>query len=665
MEASKVWLPDTPSRSERIVISKRLALLVLALLLISLAGVAGAAPVLNEIMAANGTYTNGHAWDWAELYNEGDQTLMLDGWGLSDAAEEPFLYTFPANTRLKADDYLVVHCTGDDATGAPFKLSLQGESLWLTRPDGTVAQQLDIPQQYGNTAWGRTQTGYAFLEVPTPGKRNPEQGYPGMAEAPVLSPAGFYQKEAVVEMQGASGATIHYTLDGSEPTKKSKAYAQPFPVKKTTVVRARAFQEGLLPSTSACATYFVDDAPASATVSLIGDRKYLFDSKIGALVKGTGSTPNYEKELEYPIHIEYFDEQGNRQLAQTGTFTASGHSARVNAQKSIALYARSAYGPDRFYYNPFPNRSYPSYKSLLLRSTNSDAHSTRLRDPVISSAAQGTGLLYQDARAIVVYINGEYWGHYNLREKINKHFVAQWEGVTKESEIDAIDILARTGTDDYVQNGSNKDWLELMEFCRTNDLNNPDSLRYVTDRLDVDNFFRHSIFEMIIGNKDMTNVRMYRVPGGKWKYLLFDVEAGFLSLDEEPISWYIKAKNAKRARFQHVHLSALLEVPQMRARFLELFGQMLENQFLWPDMEARFVQWENALEPLLPRHFTRWKGLTYKKWRINVDAVKYYARVRPLKVIDLISQRMKITKSERAQYFAAAEAVLQQNNQKK
>ena len=67
---------------------------------------------------------------------------------------------------------------------------------------------------------------------------------------------------------------------------------------------------------------------------------------------------------------------------------------------------------------------------------------------------------------ITVYINGEYWGHYNLREKINKHFVAQWEGVTKDKHIDAIDILARTGTDEFVQNGSNKDWLALMDFCR-------------------------------------------------------------------------------------------------------------------------------------------------------------------------------------------------------
>ena len=128
-------------------------------------------------------------------------------------------------------------------------------------------------------------------------------------------------------------------------------------------------------------------------------------------------------------------------------------------------------------------------EALLLRSANSDAFSTRLRDPVISSLAEPLNIIYQDALAIEVYINGQYWGHYNLREKINKYFVAQWEGVTDEKDIDNIDILARTGRDEFVQNGSNEDWLALCDFCKTKDLNDPENLQFVTDRLDIDSLF--------------------------------------------------------------------------------------------------------------------------------------------------------------------------------
>ena len=225
--------------------------------------------------------------------------------------------------------------------------------------------------------------------------------------------------------------------------------------------------------------------------------------------------------------------------------TASGHSARQNSQKSIALYARAAFGEERFYFNPFPNRDYDSYKSILLRSTNSDAFSTRLRDVVFTSLAEKLDIIYQDARPIQVYINGEYWGHYNLREKINKHFVAAWENVpyTDEDTVDQIDILARTGSDAYVQNGSNEDWLALCEFCKTKDLNEPENLEYVLSNLDVNSLFTHAAFEIITGNYDITNVRMYRIPGEKWKYLLFDVEAGFLSMDPAPLENYIKDLN--------------------------------------------------------------------------------------------------------------------------
>lgn len=635
---------------------RRLGGLLLGLWLLLPMG-ASAQVLISKLMAANGTFVHGENPDWVELHNAGAEPAELSGWGLSDEGSQPFLYALPEGTQLKAGAYMYL-----PLEDVGFKLALEGETLSLTRPDGTAAQTLSYPPQHGNISWGLKDGAYLYLEQATPGAANEGNGYAQRAEMPVLPAAGFFDGPFTLSISGQPDADIRYTLDGSQPTERSKLYREPLNIGRTTVLRARAFKPGQLPSDDAAATYFVADRSPAAVVSLITDRKYLFDSKTGALVKGTGNTPNYEKEWEYPVHIEYFDAQGQPLLRQRGTFTASGHSARVNAQKSIALYARSAYGLDRFSFNPFPERPYTSYKSLLLRGANSDAHSTRLRDPVISSAAKGLGLLYQEAHPIVVYINGEYWGHYNLREKINKHFVAQWEGVTDARDIDRIDILARTGIDDYVQNGSNVDWLALMDFCRDNDLNVPASLQHVTDRLDVDNLFRHTIFEMIIGNKDMTNVRMYRVPGGKWKYLLFDVEAGFLSLDPEPINWYIKPKTASRARFQHVHLAALLEVPQMRARFLQLYGEMLQSQFLWPDMEQRFLTWEQALEPLLPRHFARWKGLTYAKWRVNVDAVKYYARVRPLKSIDLICKALKVIDTERAQYFGAAEEALRQHN---
>ena len=642
----------------------------LTLLFCLMAVSASADIVFSEVMASNGVYTNGKAYDWVEIHNTGKKTVNLSGYYLSDSKKNPTKWAFPAKTTVKAGAYILVYCTGDNMNAgkngvyyANFKISASGDKLILTEPDGvTQAAYLDIPAQYGNVSWGLPEGGseYLYFAEATPGKKNPKTGYASQTDAPViLTAGGFYDGPVTVNVQSKS--TVRYTLDGSTPTEKSKQFpAEGLTFSKTAVLRVRAFESDRVPSTTVSASYFIGLEQPVPVISLITDEKYLFDKKTGSLVKGTSDTyPNYEREWEYPVNIEYFNLDGTGEINQMGTFTAAGHSARQNSQKSIAVYARKAYGPERFSFNPFPNRDYDSYKSLLLRSANSDAFSTRLRDPVISSLAEPLNIIYQDALAIEVYINGQYWGHYNLREKINKYFVAQWEGVTDEKDIDKIDILARTGRDEFLQNGSNEDWLTLCDFCKTKDLNVPENLQYVTDRLDIDSLFTHTAFEIIIGNNDFTNVRVYRVPGGKWKYLLFDVEAGFLSMEAGPMNYYIKKVNDKVQGFRHEPLAALLNVPEMKAAFLKRFAEVLELSFQWPYVEAHFAPWEETLETLLPRHLERWPHFSMKAWRQNVDAVKYYARIRPVKIVALLQKHMKLTDAEVEQYFGKTQRLLE------
>ena len=636
---------------------------------------------ISEVMASNGTWSGGHAYDWVELHNVSGGTLDLSGWMLSDSKKKPEKFVFPRGTKLKKDGYLLVYCTGDpvDDPGkngvyyASFKLSASGDDVWLRDAEGEAEASLSFGRQYGNISWGLPAGGgeYGYFEPATPGKANAKTACADRCTTPVIATApGFYAGAVTVTASCAEGDTLRYTTDGSAPTAKSKKFPQDgLTLKKTTPLRVAAFREGMVRSAPVSATYLIGEEFPVAVVCLTTDPDYMFSKKSGALVKGTGAVPNYDKPYEYPVNIEYFDEGGACLINQMGSFTASGHSARQNPQKSIALHARKAYGPEFFDFNPFPHRGYARYHSLLLRSTNSDAFSERLRDAVFSSLAEGLDLCYQDARPIVVFINGEYWGHYNLREKINKYMVAQWEGIdlADEDTVDAIDLLARTGSDDYVQNGSNADWLELCAFCKTEDLNDPDKLRWVTDRIDADNLFTHAAWEILSGNSDITNVRVYRVPGGKWKYLLFDVEASFGSgsdTDSTPLENYIKPVGARYAAFRHEPLNALLAVPEMRDRFLRRFAEVLETSFRWPTVEARFAEWEAVLEQLLPRHVKRWGSPKLTNWRKNVNATKYYARVRPKKVVAWLQKRMGLTDAEVEMYFGDVQRLLEKENVK-
>ena len=646
------------------------------LVFLCLTAAAGAEVIINEVMASNGYYTDGNAWDWVELYNSGSETVSLSGWGFSDNKKDPYKFTFPDGAKLKAGNCLTIWCTGEendrpgkgDTFYADFAISAKGETLRLTDADGQEIAKVKLPEQYGCVSYGLPAGGgeYGFFEKATRGKKNEKEAFVRRVSEPeILTAAGFYEGSVTVEVRGEEGAELRYTTDGETPTQKSREFpAEGLTLKKTTPLRVKAFREGTVSSPAAGATFFIDDAPQTSIVSLISDDRYLFSKKTGMLVKGSGSIPNYAKGYEYPVHIEYFSKDGKQELSQTGTMTCSGHSARINSQKSIALYARKAWGPDRFAFNPFPTRDYDSYKSVLLRSTNSDTYATRLRDVVASSLAEGQGILYQDYEVIQVYINGRYWGHYNLREKINKYFVAQYEGVTEEKEIDSIDILARTGTDEFLQNGDNKDWLELCDFCRKKDLNDPENLAWVEERLDIDSMFTHAAFEIILGNVDFTNVRIYRIPGGKWRYLLFDVEACWRNMDPTPIEYYIKPLNGKIQGFRHEPLNAMFRVPEMKAKFLRRVSELLSTVFRWDNVEAHFDKVIDVLKPILPRHIERWKNMKMENWKKNIHAIKYYARVRPKKIPEMLKKAMKLTNAETEEYFGETLKLLEETNKR-
>ena len=653
----------------------RILVFAAVLLVVLAAAAAGSADVvISEVMASNGWFENSHAWDWVELHNDGKETVNLSGWYFSDSKKDPLKWSFPSGTKLKGGAYLTVFCTGEETETVgkgntfytDFAISAKGETLVLSDADGEEVQKLKVPEQYGCVSWGLPDGGeeYGFFENPTRGKKNDKQAFEGRTGTPaILTEGGFYTDSVTVSARAPEGAVLRYTTDGETPTEKSKAFPEEgVTLKKTTPLRVKAFSQDLVSSETVSATYFINDNPGTSVVSLISDDKYLFSKKTGILVKGTGSIPNYSKGWEYPINIEYYNRDGKGEINQMGTFTASGHSARINSQKSIALYARKAWGSDRFAFNPFPTRNYDSYKSLLLRSANSDFSATRLRDIVASSLAEGQGILYQDHEVIQVYINGEYWGHYNLREKINKYFIAQYEGVEEQSQIDAIDILARTGTDQFLQNGDNKDWLELADFCKKKDLNVPENLAWVEERLDIDSLFTHAAFEIILGNVDFTNVRIYRVPGGKWRYLLFDVEACWRGLDKTPLEYYIKPVSGKIQGFRHEPLNALLAVPEYKAKFLNRVSELLSTVFRWDNVEAAFDRVIAQLEPILPRHIQRWKNMKLENWKKNIRATKYYARVRPKKIPELLKSAMKLTKAEVETYFGETLALLEETN---
>lgn len=650
---------------------KRRAAFVTILLLALLIGclAARADVVITEVMTDNGEYdTNGHAYDWIELCNTGSKPVDLSGWGLTESKTDLYAFAFPSGTSLKAGEYALIYCCGEDKNTdrpqnktyyAHYKLSSSGETIRLTDKDGNEVQALQYPKQFPGFTWGLAASGtdYGFFAAATPRKKNPAQVYETQAAQPVIeTAAGFYDQAVQVTISASD--PVYYTVDGSDPTVKSKRYSGPIEVKKTGVIRAKAIPDGQLPSYTVTSSYIINDPAITPVISLSTDKDYMYGKK-GLFVK-----PNYNTDWEYPIHMEYFDENGVRQINQFGSFHIVGTSTRAQKQKSFAVYARTAYGGEnRFHYNPFPERDYEEYRTFTIRSTGSDAFYCRMKDLVLTRLANGLDIMYLAGKTCVVYINGAYSGQYNIREKVNKYSIAQWEGITDKDLIDHIDIIKGEARDDQVQNGDPTDWRELRAFVKSHDLNVPENLQYVTDRLDVDSLFTWTCFELCIMNQDLENVRVYRVPGGKWKYVLYDVESGGELRDNAVYMLLNSAKAGKTLSSQYSLIKNLLLVPEMRAKFLARLAEVMEHSFLYSEtVKPEIERNEELLKQLLPRHFTIYKNNNMNEWRQNVKAFKRCIRIAPKQVLKLVTECLKVTPEEQQTYFKAVQERLEVTN---
>ena len=661
--------------------TKLFTVLLMLALLLAVAVCAHADVEISEVMASTAVFVSGRHDDWVELRNTEGTAVSLAGWYLSNDPYSLQRWAFPDTAKIGKNGYLVIYCAGSEevtdgqknALYANFKLSAKGDSVYLTDPEGNTVF-VTFGAQYGNVSSGipASGEGWHYLETATPGEANSSLFFDARAEEPVIeTAAGFYDGAVTVSIAGAAGQEIRYTTDCSTPTRNSALYKGPFEVKKTAVVRARAFASDLLGSTVAGSTYIINDPTPTpvSVVSIYTDSDYFFSNKMGILVKGSGSIANYDRNWEYPIQIEYFNENGQRELVQMGTARVAGHSSRNLKQKSLSVFARSAFGSDTFDFNPFENRDYTGYSAIQLRMTNSDNHSCRLRDAVLSEISDGIGLYYQAGRPIILYINGQYYGHYNLREKANKDSLAQWEGITDEDVIKGIDIIEGNGlSDTQVIKGSNADWVELLEFCRKNKLNTAENLQYVLDRVDVESLFSYAIFSMMINNYDAGNVRYYRFPGGQWKFMLHDIEAGAMNGEEtKTVNLILKSRTANIGQYPHTILAALLEVPEYKDLFLKRTAEIVKNNLLYSSqVQPIYEKWFNTLAELMPRQIKTfpYSKFTLNAWKTNVGASMTRVRTYPKKVINAICSKLKVNSTDKQAYFGEVIELLNVYNAK-
>ena len=640
-----------------------LTLISLAISLMILPALAESTVRLNEIMLSTATFEGGKAYEWIELHNSGT-TLSIRDWTLTfERKGTTQAYTFPAGSKVDKNNYLIVFLTGydqveDTAKGlyAPIDVSRKGGTVSLYDADGALVDRVALDAQYGDISYGRVANGeeWLFLDEPSRGKENSGTGYPARTRRADLSVSGgFFETAPELKALTEDGAEVRYTLDGKVPTADSPLFAE-FPGLKNgvTTLRVRAFAENKLPSETVTQTYFVGIDRNVPVVSLVTDEKYLFAEKTGLLVPGSGRIANYYRDWEYPINVEYYNPAHVQEINQQASFRVTGATSRVYAQKAISLFARGALGASSFEFNPFPNREgYTEYKAITLRAGGTESYKTRFKDAMLTRLALGTGLFYQESVTCVVYLNGEYWGQYNLRERINKDSLAAFEGITDEETIHNVTIIKGRGE---VSRGDIGEWNNLINYMKKHDLRQQEYLDYVLERFDVDNYFTMVAFQVMLGNGDIGNQRFYKFPGGKWKYVLYDLDAAMQNTKRTPFGYFLKAATAKNKLFYHEPFITLIKNDQMKEKFLTICSKLLTEKYVKQDLLDQVDEWIATLEPLMQEQITRWKKSSPKSvesWLYECNAFKKCIRARYKYVINYLTDYFKLDKEQKAYYF--------------
>lgn len=594
--------------------------------------------VISEVMPANNRYLrqrDGKYYDWLELYNASGEDIELSGYSLSDNADRPDMFTLPART-LAPGGRVVVICSGnaglDADIRAPFNISREEDVVYLTGPDGRLSDYIrvcDVP--YGCSVGRAADTGAArYFARPTPNAGNPEGTAEVSAPPELLTAGGVYNGVKNVKVELRAQGEVRYTLDGSEPDAASAVYTGPITLERTAVLRAACFEEGKLPSGVVSASYIINENHTLPVMSVAAEPSQLFGGK--------GIYTRSLAHVEVPCSFELFEDGGS--FAIDCGLELYGHMGLKNPKKNFKVNFRGVYGSDVLSYPVYGEDGPQIYDALCMRA-GQDYPMSIFREELFASLASqmGDNVLVQRSKFCILYVNGEYFGIYCLKEAFNENYYAQNHQVSEES-VTVLQAPVAMGSELF----------PLISFCYHNDMSVEENYEYVASKVDIDSLIDWMIIEGYSTNGDVQqNLRYFKSTenGNKWQLALYDLDWAFYY--HSPFGSILSIKRS----LQHMGLSYhLMENSVFREKFLSRLSETLETTLSNENVIATIDSYEELLSPEVARERKRWSG-SYAGWQRDVKGLRSFITKNDHigSIIDALREYISLTAQERETYF--------------
>jgi parallel beta-helix repeat protein len=630
--------------------------------------------VINEFMARNASSVSdpdfGRFSDFIELYNQSEYSVDLDGYSITDNPSNSKKWIFPSVSLLPGE-YLLLWANGENkfindkafseflnreitvtSYHLNFALSRYGEYVGLFDAQGNLIDELYFGNQLTDVSYGRNPDSmdeWLYFSDVTPGGRNSGYGAPSLvfAPEPVFSiQGGFYDPEECI--LGISthvpGSEIRFTLDGSDPDELSPLFTDDILVDRTTTVKARVYVHGMLPGPVETHTYFIGQEIDLPVISISTTHDNLWEFPYG-LFQSHESTI---RGREIPVAIEYFDVSGERGFSHQAGIRIFGSTIYNLPQKPLSVRFRPRYGDSPLEYSLFGDRENQSYNSFMLRNGGNDHNLSFFRDGLaVALVKNKMDIDYQDYKPCVVFINGEYWGIYEIRERPDaSHF-----GNVHNVNGDGLDILEDSLN---VSSGSADSYQRLIGFIEKNSLSDNANYDHVETRIDINEYLNYMIHKIFVGYVIFEyNNKYWRERGrtGKWRWLANDLEHAFGSQLSGHDYWEntladVSGSTGNLPGWTTFLFENLLKNPRFRDEFIQRTASYL-NTIYSPEVTVTVT---DSLRSLfihqMPRHISRWSTpLSMQSWNMNVDFIKEFLQNRPQHLRTHIAGEFEVTDS--------------------
>lgn len=643
----------------------------------------GAQLYINEVQSANFKTLLDEDLDadnWIEIYNAGSSTVNLDGFGISDRNLPTAKWTFP-NLNLPAGGYLTVFCDGKDRTTFPlhanFGIIKQGETVYLYNNSNSIIDSIVVPELMKDISYGRKVSNindFAYYAEPTPAAINSTTEYLGFLKPPTFNvPGGIYPNNQNLSFSHPEqGVTIRYTRDGNAPNSMSQAYSLPivltqvsgvpdkfaliptnpglnFPfgsyatsrantrgwvppadtTRKANIVQAIATKNGYIPSEVVGEWYLIQAGGnpfGIPIISITADSADIFSNETGFYVYGNHPDGNYRqtgRDWERPVQVQFFEPNGQRALNMQMGARAHGGGGRHSAVKTMRLYARSAYGESHINYPILGEGNGERFKRLLVRGPGHRPDCI-MRDDMSTAFTKGLNLDVANIRPVVFFLNGEYWGLFTLKERMDARQIE----LNYQIDVDDIVILEKSVNDtDDVYHGYPSDFDEFNQLALhldSVDMTTPEMYEYGKMRIDLEALTEYNAVQTYFGNGDWpnNNYRFWKkrmpvdtnlAPGydGRWRFILFDLDAGF---GGDCTGIFPASPSLRRAisdssifRDYNVMFRNMVKNPRYRDEFATRCADLANTTFRPHRVEAILNDHFNLLDPLIFEHVVRWR----------------------------------------------------------